>query len=360
MRIAQVAPLWERVPPPAYGGTELVVGLLSDELVKRGHEVVLFASGDSGTLAELEPGCDRALRVQDLLPPDYAIYEQMQLSKVFARASEFDIVHSHMDYAALPYARFSRTPVVHTLHGRFTPLVEKIFAQHRRQNFISISNSQRRLDLGLNYTATVYNAIATDRFEFYPQPDRHTPYLAFLGRMSVEKGPHLAIEIAKRTGWRLKMAGKIDFENKGFFEREVAPHIDGKQIEFLGEADHAMKNELLGNAVATLFPITWQEPFGLVMPESMVTGTPVVAIAQGSASEVIADGKTGFLCQNVDECAEALAHIETIDRHTCRRHVENNFSVRNMVDGYEAAYREVLKDRFVASGHARRPRLVAS
>ncbi|MCS6814101.1 MAG: glycosyltransferase family 4 protein [Cyanobacteria bacterium] len=359
MRIAQVAPLWERVPPPAYGGTERVVSLLTDELVRRGHDVTLFATGDSETLASLEPGCEQALRPLGVLPPEYAIYEQMQLSKVFQQANEFDVIHSHVDYVALPYATFSKTPVVHTLHGIFTPLTEKIFSQHRRQNFVSISNSQRRPDLGLNYVATVYNAVACDQFKFYDQPDEQ-PYLAFLGRMSVEKGPHLAIEIAKRTGWRLKMAGKIDYDNRSFFEREVAPLIDGKQIEFLGEADHHLKNELMGKAVATLFPITWQEPFGLVMTESMVSGTPVIAMALGSAPEVIAHGKTGFLCHSLEDCIAAVEKVSELNRYLCRAHVESHFSVARMVDGYEAVYHQVLDNRFQQNGHSRSPMLLAS
>jgi glycosyltransferase involved in cell wall biosynthesis len=357
MRIAQVAPLWERVPPPAYGGTELVVNLLTDELVRRGHEVVLFATGDSKTLAQLEPACEQALRPQGILPPQYAVYEQMQLSKVFSRSADFDIIHSHVDYAALPYATFSQTPVVHTLHGTFTPLTEQIFVQHKSQNFVSISQSQRRPDLGLNYAGTVYNAIASDSFNFFATPD-DPPYLAFLGRMSVEKGPHLAIEIAKRSGIPLKMAGKIDFENRNFFEREVEPHIDGKQIVFLGEADHPMKNDLMGRAIATLFPITWREPFGLVMAESMASGTPVIAMNLGSAAEVIADRKTGFLCNTVDECVAAVAKVASINRQDCRRHVETNFSVQRMVDSYEAVYRQVLSDRFVRNGHLHSPQLV--
>lgn len=359
MRIAQVAPLWERVPPPAYGGTELVVGLLTEELVRRGHEVTLFASGDSQTSAKLEPGCEQALRPMGALPQDDAVYEQMQLSKVFQQATDFDVIHCHLDYLALPYASLCKTPVVHTLHGIFTPLTERIFKQHRQQNFISISNSQQRPDLGLNYVSTVYNAIAVDQFTFYLKPDE-PPYLAFLGRMSVEKGPHLAIEIAKRTGLPLKMAGKIDFENKAFFEQEVAPHIDGTQIQFLGEADHSMKNELLGRAIATLFPITWREPFGLVMAESMASGTPVIAMALGSAPEVIADRQTGFLCETVEDCVGAIARLQDIDRHACRTHVETQFGVQRMVDGYEAAYQQVLSDRFVRNGHIHAPMPIAS
>ncbi|NJL85222.1 MAG: glycosyltransferase family 4 protein [Leptolyngbyaceae cyanobacterium SM1_1_3] len=358
MRIAQIAPLWEQVPPPAYGGIELILGLLTDELIRRGHEVTLFASGDSDTLAQLEPGCEKALRPQGLLPPEYAVYEQMQLSRAFGQSNKFDLIHSHMDYTALPYANFSKTPVVHTLHGPFTPTTEQIFTQHRQQNFVSISNSQRRLDLGLNYVATVYNAIATDSIRFYAQPDEQ-PYLAFLGRMSVEKGPHLAIEIAKRSGWRLKMAGKLDFENTKFFEREVAPHIDGKQIEFLGEASHSVKNDLIGKATATLFPITWPEPFGLVMTESMASGTPVIAMALGSAPEVIADRKTGFLCNSLEDCLKAVTEAHKIDRCACRKHVESNFRVRHMVDGYEAVYHQLLKDRVTQNGFMHKSTLIA-
>lgn len=359
MRIAQVAPLWERVPPPAYGGTELVASLLADELVRRGHEVTLFASGDSQTLAQLNPGCKTALRPQGVLPPEYGIYEQMQLSKVFQQRGEFDIIHSHMDYVALPYSNFSSTPVIHTLHGIFTPLTEQIFTQHRRHNYVSISNSQQRPELGLNYLATVYNAIATDQFQFYPQPHQ-PPYLAFLGRMSVEKGPHLAIEIAQRTGWHLKMAGKIDFENQEFFERAVAPHIDGKQIEFLGEANHAIKNELMGGATATLFPITWREPFGLVMPESMACGTPVIAMDMGSVSEIVVEGKTGFLGNSVDDCIAAVAKVSEIDRQMCRTHVEDHFSVQRMANGYEGVYQKLLSDRFAQNGHLKASQLMAS
>ncbi len=344
MRIAQVAPLWEKVPPSGYGGTEIVVNLLTEELVHRGHQVTLFASGDSETQAQLESGCEQALRPLGVLPLDYAEYEQRQLDKVFARTGDFDIIHSHMDLAALPYAQRSQTPVVHTLHGIFTATTEKIFSQHRGQNFVSVSNSQQRPDLELNYVATVYNAIALDQFDFYPQPQA-PPYLAFLGRMSVEKGPHLAIEIAKRCGLPLKMAGKIDFDNAEFFDRQVAPHIDGQQVTFFGEVSQAFKRALIGYATATLFPITWPEPFGLVMAESMAGGTPVIAMAMGSAPEVVVNSKTGFLCHSVEDCVEAVAQIQSINRQSCRDHVTLNFGVGRMADGYEAVYRGLLGDR---------------
>lgn len=349
MRIAQIAPLAERVPPPAYGGIELVVGLLTDELVKRGHEVTLFASGDSISLANLVSVHPRALR----LDPDvkeHGIYEMLQLGLVYERAAEFDIIHSHVCCSALPYANLVDTPTVHTLHGVFTPDNEKMFQYAKRQPFISISNAQREMRLGLNYAATVYNGIDVSSYEFHAQPD-NPPYLVFLGRISPEKGTHLAIEIAKRTGWHLKIAGKVDVVDKEYFAQEIKPHIDGKQIEYVGEANHQQKNALMGGAVATLFPITWREPFGLVMTESMASGTPVIAMKLGSTVEVIDHGKTGFLCENVEDFIAAVDKVTDLNRHDCRQHVENHFSLQNMVDGYEAVYQQIIAERFAKNGH---------
>jgi glycosyltransferase involved in cell wall biosynthesis len=348
MRIAQISPLWERVPPPAYGGTELIVGLLTDELVRRGHNVTLFASGDSITQAKLEPICPKALRL-DLAADSQPLYELLQLGQVYDRAEEFDLIHSHVGYAALPFAKLVKTPTVHTLHGVFAPNHEKLFVFARHQPYVSISNSQRLPRLGLNYVATVYNGIDLDAHTFYAQPNE-PPYLAFLGRMSSEKGAHLAIEIAQRSGWHLKMAGKIDQVDEEYFERFVQPHIDGKQIEFLGEANHVQKNVLMGNAVATLFPITWQEPFGLVMIESMAAGTPVIALDRGAASEVIAQGQTGFVCQSIEDCIDALKRVAQLKRPLCRSWVSQNFSVQHMVDGYEAVYRQILAERLTQNG----------
>jgi glycosyltransferase involved in cell wall biosynthesis len=351
MRIAQVAPLWERVPPPAYGGIELVVGLLTDELVRRGHDVTLFASGDSISLAKLESVHPQALRL-DSTVKEYGIYEMLQMSRVYEQASEFDIIHSHMGCSALPYGNLVKTPTVHTLHGIFTPDNEKMFTHARSQPYVSISNAQREPRLNLNCVATVYNGIDLSTYKFHEKP-QDPPYLAFLGRISPEKGTHVAIEIAKRSGWRLKMAGKVDVVDVKYFEEEIKPLIDGKQIEYLGEADHTQKNELIGGAVATLFPITWREPFGLVMVESMAAGTPVIAMELGSTSEVIAHGKTGFLCHNVDEFVEAIDKVGQLNRHTCREHVMNHFSVQRMTDGYEAVYQQILAERFAQNGHLR-------
>ncbi len=349
MRIAQVAPLWERVPPPAYGGIELIVGLLTDELVRRGHEVTLFASGDSISLAKLESVHPQALRL-DSSVREYGIYEMLQMSRVYEQASEFDIIHSHMGCVALPYGNLVKTPTVHTLHGIFTPDNEKMFTHARRQPYVSISNAQREPRLNLNCVATVYNGIDLSTYDFYPEP-QDPPYLAFLGRISPEKGTHLAIEIAKKSGWHLKMAGKVDVVDVKYFEEEIKPHIDGKQIQYLGEADHEQKSALIGGAVATLFPITWREPFGLVMIESMAAGTPVIAMALGSTTEVIVHGKTGFLCNNVDEFVTAIDQVGKLNRSDCRDHVFKHFSVQKMTAGYEAVYQQVLAERFAQNGH---------
>ncbi|ARV60874.1 glycosyl transferase [Nostocales cyanobacterium HT-58-2] len=359
MRIAQVAPLWERVPPPAYGGIELVVGLLTDELVKRGHEVTLFASGDSITSAKLESVHPRALRL-DSTVKEYSVYEMLHLGRVYEQAEEFDIIHSHMGFSALTYANLVKTPTVHTLHGIFTPDNEKMFKHAKHQPYVSISDAQREERLGLNCVATVYNGIDVSSYKFYPQPEE-SPYLAFLGRISPEKGTHLAIEIAKKAGWRLKMAGKVDVVDVEYFESEIKPLIDGKQIEYLGEANHEQKNALMGGAIATLFPITWREPFGLVMVESMASGTPVIAMSLGSTKEVIAHGKTGFLCNSVEECVSAVSKVAELDRSVCRDYVWNNFSVQKMTDGYEAVYRKLLAEKFAKSnGHLRKPVLIGN
>ncbi len=349
MKIAQIAPLWERVPPPAYGGIELVVGLLTDELVARGHDVTLFASGDSLTSAKLESIHPQALRLDPTIV-EPGIYEMLQLAHVYERAGEFDLIHSHMGCAALPYSKLTKTPTIHTLHGIFTPDNEKMFAYAKTQPYVSISNAQREDRLGLNHVATVYNSIDVSSHHFFPTADEPA-YLAFLGRISPEKGPDRAIEIAKATGIPLKMAGKVDPVDAEYFQCQIEPHIDGVQIQFLGEADHLMKNELMGRAIATLFPINWREPFGLVTIESMAAGTPVIAMNLGSVPEIIVDGVSGYICNTVAECIAAVAKIPQISRAGCREYVAHRFSVAQMTAGYEAVYQKVLADKFAQNGH---------
>ncbi|BAC91106.1 glycosyltransferase family 4 protein [Gloeobacter violaceus] len=350
MRIAQVAPLYERVPPPGYGGIELVVGLVTDELVRRGHEVTLFASGDSQTLAALHSVHDRALRLDDRIR-EPGIYEMMQMSRVYEMAEAFDVIHSHIGCAALPYSGLVKTPTVHTLHGIFTADNSKIYRQCCQQPYISISEAQRDYSLGLNYLSTVYNGIDSNLYRFQAEPDAEEPYLAFVGRISPEKGPLQAIEVARRTGWTLKMAGKVDPVDREFYQEQVKPQIDGKQIQYLGEVSHLEKASLLAGAVATLFSITWREPFGLVMIESMACGTPVLAMAMGAAPEVVVDGRTGYLVNSIEEMVERVGRIETIRRQDCRDHVMRQFTVERMTDGYEAAYRAVLASRNGALSH---------
>ena len=353
MRIAQIAPLWERVPPPAYGGIELVVGLLTDELVNRGHEVTLFASGDSITRAKLSAVHPQALRL-DPNVRECGIYEMLQLAQVYERAGEFDLIHSHIGCSALPYTRLTKTPTVHTLHGIFTPDNQKMYGYAKAQPYVSISDAQREPQLGLNCVATVYNSIDVASHKFFPTPDAPA-YLAFLGRISPEKGPIQAIEIAKATGIPLKMAGKVDPVDMEFYEREVKPLIDGEFIQFLGEANHDMKNNLMGRAIATLFPIQWREPFGLVTIESMAAGTPVIAMGLGAVPEIVAHGYSGFICNNVAECIAAVSQVPSISRSACREYVEHNFGVDSMTNGYEAVYQAVLSEKFSRNGYRKMP-----
>ncbi|MBF1988053.1 glycosyltransferase family 4 protein [Fischerella thermalis] len=340
MRIAQISPLWERVPPFRYGGIELIVKLLTDELVQRGHDVTLFASGDSITKAKLRSVHDKALRL-DSSVKEPIIYEQMSLAEVYENAHHFDIIHSHVGCSVLPYTSFVKTPTVHTMHGIFTPDNEKMYRRYAQQPFISISQAQREPRLGLNYIHTVYNGIDTAVYPFNSEPVQPA-YLAFVGRLSPEKGPIEAIKIARATGLPLKMAGKVDVVDQKYYQEQVKPLIDGEQIQYLGEISHEDKVKLLSGATVTLFPITWREPFGLVMIESMATGTPVIGMGLGSVPEVIAHGKTGFVCDCLEQMIEVIPDAMKLDRQTCREYVVSRFSVETMTDQYERAYEMVL------------------
>jgi glycosyltransferase involved in cell wall biosynthesis len=340
MRIAQIAPLWERVPPFRYGGIELIVSLLTDELVRRGHEVTLFASGDSITKAHLKSVHEKALRL-DTNIKEPGLYEQRLLGEIYNHVDEFDIIHSHMGCAALVCSSLVKTPTLHTLHGIFTPDNAKLFRQFASQPYSSITNAQREPSLGLNYVHTIYNGIRTEDYAFQAKADSPS-YLAFVGRISPEKGPQNAIAIARETGLPLKMAGKVDLVDQAFYEEQIKPLIDGEQIQYLGEVTHKAKVQLLAEAAVTLFPITWREPFGLVMIESMATGTPVIGMALGSVPEIIDQGKTGFVCQTLKEMIASIPAALQLDRQKCRDWVVSRFSVAQMTDEYEVAYQKVL------------------
>lgn len=345
MRIAQIAPLWECVPPKAYGGTELIVYLLCEEYVKQGHEVTLFATGNSSCSATLEPIIDNSMRELDIKYPIY--YELQSISKILERCKDFDIIHNHIGFHLLPFANLIDVPIVTTMHGAFIIQEEIEFYQNYNNNsLVSISNSQRAGAPDLNYISTVYNGIQVEKYPFEAKYSNDEPYLAFLGRFSEEKGPHLAIKLAKETGWKLIMGGKVDRADTIFYEKEVKPHIDNKQIIYIGELQHNEKCKLLKNAYATLHPVTWPEPFGLVMAESMACGTPVLALNNGSIPEVIANGKTGYIENNINNLIKRVKDIKKIDRYACREHVEKNFSAKKMAEEYLSVYKKIIKQNF--------------
>lgn len=343
MRIAMAAPLIESVPPRQYGGTERVVSVLTESLVERGHEITLFASGDSKTSAVLHPCCERALRSEPAVT-DTVAYTLIEMGEVYARAAEFDVIHNHNDYLAFSFARLSTTPTVTTTHGRLDqPEVQRIYGYYSEQRLISISRDQRSWLPNANWVGTVHNAIDLANYHFRPDPG---DYLVFLGRISPEKRPDRAIEIARDVGMRLIIAAKIDNADRDYYEHAIAPLIARNRtlIEYIGEVDERGKDELLGGAYAYLFPVDWPEPFGLTMAESMATGTPVIAPRLGSVPEVVVDGKTGFVCDSLLQMIQAVERVGEIDRRACREHVEANFSPRAIAEGYERIYETVIRE----------------
>ncbi len=340
MRIAQVAPLSESVPPKCYGGTERIVSGVTEELVRRGHEVVLFASGDSTTAAELIACCPQGLRL-DRGVQNHMAYTVIELGKVSDLAEEFDLIHSHIDYFAFPLSRLTRTPIVTTLHGRLDlPELQHVYAEYPEVPLVSISEAQRRPLRHATWLRTVYNGIDLRHFTLR---ERRGDYLAFLGRISPEKCADRAIAIARAVGMPLRIAAKVDPVDEEYFTEKIQPLLRDPLVEFVGEIDEAQKDEFLGNACAYLFPINWPEPFGITMIEAMACGTPVIAMSHGSVPEVVVDGRTGFICGSMAEMIASVQKIDRLDRRACRMHVAGRFSVERMADGYEAAYRRVLE-----------------
>lgn len=349
MRIAQITPLIESVPPPKYGGTERVVSVLTEELVHRGHEVTLFATADSKTRARLIPCSSESLRcaLADHNPDQRAWlqtnFHLAELGEVCKRLSEFDVIHSHLDSMAFPFGASCPCPFVSTTHGRLDlPEIQQVYRAFSSVPLISISRSQRASFAEVNWVGTVYNAICPDAFTFNPTPGT---YLAFLGRISPEKGPAHAIDLAIRTGLPLKIAAKVDPADREYFESVIRPRLKHPLVEYIGEIGDAEKDEFLGGALAYLFPIEWPEPFGITMIEAMACGTPVIALRWGSVPEVVADGVTGFIGDTLDDLEAAIGRVHTIDRHACRRRVEEHFSHTVMADGYEAIYQQLIAER---------------
>ncbi len=340
MRIAQIAPLYESVPPKYYGGTERVVSYLTEELVRQGHDVTLFASGDSVTRARLIAPCRRSLRL-DKSCIDQLAHHVLQLEKAFRDASQFDIIHSHLDYLPFPLARRQRIPVVTTLHGRLDiPDLVPLYREFSEMPVVSISDAQRQPLPWLNWQGTMYHGLPENLYTYREKPGT---YLAFLGRISPEKRVDAAIEIAKHTGMELKIAAKVDKVDREYFTEVIRPLLDHPLVEYVGEIGEGEKDEFLGNAYALLFPIDWPEPFGLVMIEAMACGTPIIACRQGSVSEVIQEGVTGFICDSVEEAVRSVERIPSLSRKECRQIFEKRFTVRQMAQGYLAIYHRLLR-----------------
>ena len=349
MRIAQVAPPLEPVPPFRYGGTERVVWTLTEELVRRGHDVTLFASGDSRTSARLVPVVERALWHHRPSYEDFGPFWALTLGRMWRELDSFDVIHSHLDYLGFPAARGAGRPLVTTVHGRIDLAeLEQLYDEFTDIPLVSISESQRTPAPHANWVATVHHGIPLDEFTFRPEPGR---YLAFLGRVSPDKGVDTAIRIALRAGWPIRIAARMPLPFKdnpevrrdwAYYENEVQPLLQGPHVELIGQVGGEQKDNFLGNAAALLFPIRWPEPFGLVMVEALACGTPVLGLRAGSVPEVIQDGATGFVRDTEDELVEAVQQLGQLDRARCRAEVERRFSPTCMANGYEHVYQSLI------------------
>jgi len=340
MKIAQVAPLFESVPPQGYGGTERVVSYLTEELVRQGHQVTLFASGDSVTQAHLVAACPRALRLDEQCVEQLA-HCMVLLEHVFRQAPTFDLLHFHIDYLHFPLSVRQRVPHVTTLHGRLDiPDLMPVYQTFPSMPVVSISDAQRIPLPGLQWQGTVYHGLPEDLYTFQDTPGS---YLAFLGRISPEKGIEQAIAIARQAGMPLKIVAKIDQIDREYFQSVVQPLLDDPLVEYLGEMGERDKNAFLGQAYALLFPIDWPEPFGLVMIEALACGTPVIAYGRGSVPEVLEDGVTGWIVAGRDDAIQAIAQVSTLSRRRCRQTFEERFSATRMTQDYVQIYQQLLE-----------------
>lgn len=342
MRIAQVAPLYESVPPRLYGGTERVVSNLTEELVRQGHDVTLFATGDSITSANLVSQWPQGLRLSpnsvDHLAPHIAMLED-----VFASKHNFDVIHFHCDYLHFPWTRRERVASVTTLHGRLDiPELPAIYRAFPEMPVVSISDAQQVHLPWLNWQATVYHGITS---KWYCPHRKVEEYLVFLGRISPEKGPVEAIEIARRAGMKIKIAAKVDRADQAFYEAKVQPLLKQPHVEWVGEIRSDEIADLVGGARALLFPINWPEPFGLVMIEAMACGTPVIAFPHGSVPEIIDEGVTGFLASDIDSAVAAIQDVSTLDRQRCFERFLERFSAKRMTDDYLDVYRRIAGEQ---------------
>ena len=333
-RIAMLSPVAWRTPPRAYGAWETVVSNLTEGLVARGWDVTLFATADSITSTKLSATISKGYEEDSSVDPRVA--SCLHISEVFERAGEFDLIHNHFDYLPLMYSRLVTTPVLTTIHGFSSPQIMSVYYKYKDNYFVSISDSDRAERL--NYLATIYNGINLSEFTFTDTPG---DALVAYGRIHPEKGFHLAIEVAKKSGRRLIMAGFV--QDRRYYEEEIVPNLDGKNIEYLGVVSNQGRDDLLKKAYAVLHLNTIPERFGLVMAESMAAGVPVIAMDRGSCREVIANKRTGFLVNDVDEAVKAVEKIPEISRHACRQRVEKHFSLDTMVTNYEKVYHKIFQ-----------------
>ncbi len=346
MRIAQVSPLYESVPPRLYGGTERVVSYLTEELVSLGHDVTLYASGDSRTSARLVPISPKGLRLTEGVIDPLA-YHILMIERVMQDAHKYDIIHFHIDYIHFPLIRRIKTPTITTLHGRLDiPDIFPLYSEFSDLAVVSISNDQRRPLPFVNWVGTVYHGLPVNLFR--PRYERGS-YLAFLGRISPEKRPDLAIEIAIKAGIPLKIAAKVDRVDYQYYLERIKPLLDHPLVEFIGEINEEEKEEFLGNALALIFPIDWPEPFGLVMIEAMACGTPVIARRRGSVPEVMEDGVTGYVFEGLDEALSCIERIDRIDRRRVRQVFEERFTARRMAFDYLKLYHKEINRLRIAA-----------
>ncbi|WP_322990763.1 glycosyltransferase family 4 protein [Hoeflea sp.] len=343
MKIAQIAPLAERVPPKLYGGTERIVSYLTEELVRQGHDVTLFASGDSVTSAKLVRCSDMALRLNPAIQ-DPTPYHVMMLEEVRKRADDFDILHFHIDLLHFPLISTFAGKTVTTLHGRLDlPDLKPLYTAFPNIPLVSISNDQRRPMPPVNWAGTVYHGLTSDVLPFTGTPG--DGYLAFLGRISPEKRPDRAIEIAARAGMKLKIAAKVDKADEASGQNQIAPLVSKPDnVEYVGEINETQKADFLGNARALLFPIDWPEPFGLVMIEAMACGTPVIAFECGSVPEVIDDNVSGFIVHDLDEAVDAVGKLDQFDRRTVRGSFDKRFTAARVANDYVEIYRSLISE----------------
>jgi glycosyltransferase involved in cell wall biosynthesis len=340
MRIAQIAPIIERVPPKKYGGTERVVDALSQELVNRGHEVTLFASGDSITKAKLISVYPRALReakIKDLYGLN--IWTLRNIGLAYQMQNQFDIIHDHCSPVSFPTANIAKTPVVSTFHGPILSEFRPLYRELRNPFIVTISNSQARPDPTLHYAGTVYNGLQMDH---YPFSKEHDGYLLFVGRISMEKGVHHAIDVAQYLDLPLIIAAKLESVDIPYFKEYIEYRLSD-QIRWIGEVNEEERNKLMSRAMCFLHPVTWREPFGLTLIEAMACGCPVVAFGKGSIPEIISHEKTGYVVTDIEEMIDAVSNIDKINREDCRNHALENFSAKKMADGYDDVYNKILK-----------------